>query len=52
MKKIIIFIVLAIISLFIYLTYNNKEKVYEPIKDYETFPPKEYLDKLEEMKVQ
>lgn len=52
MKKIIFFIFLASISIFIYINYNSKENVYEPIKEYQSFPPKEYLEELDKMQVQ
>lgn len=52
MKKLAFYLILLILSIFIFLNLDTKEKLDIPIKEYETFPPKEYLDKLEDMQVQ
>ncbi len=52
MKKIIVFIILTIISILLYFNFEPKQNLNIPIKEQNTFPPKEYLNKLEDMKVQ
>lgn len=52
MKKILFLLVLVFISIILYFNYDNKDKTEIKIPKYNTFPPKEYLDKLEEMEVQ
>lgn len=52
MKKLIFLLILVFISIILYFNYDNKKELDIKIQEYNTFPPKEYLDKLEEMEVQ
>ncbi len=52
MKKLIFYLILLAISIFIYFNLDIKEKLDIPIKEQKTFPPKEYLDELEEKQIQ
>ncbi|WP_250277583.1 hypothetical protein [[Clostridium] colinum] len=52
MRKILIFIILTLLSIFIYFNFKSEKNIEVPINEYKTFPPKQYLDKLEDMKVQ
>lgn len=51
MRKIAIFIILTLLSIFVYFNYKPIKNIEIPIKTI-TFPPKQYLDKLEDMRVQ
>lgn len=51
MKKITVFIILTILSIVVYFNYKPIKNVKTTIKTI-TYPPEQYLDKLEEMKVQ
>lgn len=52
MKKLIFYIVLLVISIFIYFNLSNIKDLDILVKEPKTFPQKEYLDKLEEMQIQ
>lgn len=52
MRKIAVFIILTLLSIFVYFSYKPTKNIETPIKTITTFPPKQYLDKLEDMKVQ
>ena len=51
MRKILIFIILAVLSIIVYFSYKPTKNIETPIKTI-TYPPEKYLDKLEEMEVQ
>ncbi len=52
MKKIIFYLVLLVIGIFVFFNFEPKKEVDIHIKEQNTFPPKEILDDLEKMQVQ
>ena len=51
MRKIAIFIILVLLSIIVYFRYNPTNYIETPIETI-TFPPKQYLDRLEQIQVQ
>lgn len=52
MKKLMFYLILLVVSIFIYFNLDTKQNLDIPIKEYNTFPPKEYLKELEEKQFQ
>lgn len=52
MKKLIFYLILLLGSIFIYFNLEPTENIDINVKEYETFPPKENLEKLKGKEIQ